>query len=116
MGDQQEGATITELVVFGAIGALEGFGLIPIYAWVHSIVGRVLHPARGTGRRTVATAVTSVVALSLDLLPLTYAATLVFPAEASPKATVRGEVWLYSWLAALAVSGAILLARRRKAT
>jgi len=103
-----------ELVVFGAIGALEGFGLIPIFAWVHSIVGRALHPARGAGRRTVATAVTSVVALSLDLLPLTYAATLVFPADGSPNVTVRGELWLYCWLAAIAISGAIVLMRKRK--
>lgn len=95
---------------------MEGFALIPIYVWVYSVFARALRPERGTGRRTVATALTSLVALSLDLLPLTYAATRVFPGSASPNVALRGEVWLYSWLAALAISGAVFLVRKRKPT
>jgi hypothetical protein len=105
-----------ELLVFGAVGALEGFAVIPVYVWVHAFVARALGAERGAGRRTAATAVTSIVALSLDLLPLTYAATLVFPAAASPNVTLRGEVWISAWLGALALSGVVWIVRKRKET
>ena len=94
---------------------MEGFLVIPLYVWVQSIVGRILGAERGAGRRMITTAMTSLIALSLDLLPLTFAATLAFPAAGSPNLDLRGQAWMYSWLGALALSGAVWLVRRRKA-
>ena len=88
--------------------------LIPVYVWVHSNVGHFLGADRGAARRFLTTAITSIVALSLDLLPLTYAATRFFPAAESQNIDLRAQAWMYSWLGALALSGAVWLVRKRK--
>jgi hypothetical protein len=90
--------------------------MIPLFLWTSRTVGKALAAERGPLRRTASTAVASLVAFSLDLLPLTYAATLLFPADRSPDLSLRGEIWVGGWLGALVLSAAVLFIKRRNAT
>lgn len=103
---------MTELIVFGTVGILEGAALLPLLRWCFRKADRIAKP--GGGVRMAATAAASLVAFGLDMLPLTFAATLAFPALPPSDVELRGVVWLLSWLAGLAAGAAVWYTRRRR--
>ena len=69
-------------------------------------------PISVVGRVMIKIAVV-ITAMLIDIIPLTYLLTLVFPGPESAVASQRGDVWLKVWVMTVTVSGLYRIVRNR---